>query len=121
MLALSVFWKTLPIVVAVLGVCWWALRRYKLPFVPRIFWITLGIVAGLVAIVWTLVLKFTEYELMDADYGGTVISSIIFSYLVHLWVMPIDDAMLDENAPFDEPGAEPSEPHTSDSVPTNPR
>jgi len=121
MLALSVFWKTLPIVVAVLGVCWWALRRYKLPFVPRIFWITLGIVAGLVAIVWTLVLKFTEYELMDADYGGTVISSIIFSYLVHLWVMPIDDAMLDDGPSFDEPRAEASKEPAAESVPTNTR
>lgn len=90
-LAISVFWKTLPVVVVTVGAGWWAIRRFRLPFVSGLFWKTLAVVAAAVTVAWTLVFTLTEYEIMPADYGGTIISTLIFSYLVHLWIMPHDD------------------------------
>lgn len=97
MLAVSVIWKTLPVVVIVVGVCVWAIRRFKLPFVPGVYFKVLAVVAALVAIVWALVLNFSEYETTNADFGGTIISSLIFTYLIHLWIIPIDDAFPEES------------------------
>ncbi|MEK6797786.1 MAG: hypothetical protein AABZ12_02345 [Planctomycetota bacterium] len=62
----------------------------KLPFDARIFWSTLVIVVALVVGTWTIILKSTEYQITAADYGGTTISTIIFVYLVHLWMLPAD-------------------------------
>jgi len=64
----------------------------KLPFIPSLFFKTLAVVVVLVIATWALVLKMGWYEKMTpADYGGTTISTILFTYLVHLWLMPIDD------------------------------
>ena len=63
----------------------------RLPFVGRIFWKTLAVVVILVAAAWWIVLHFGFYEKMTpADYGGTVISTILFAYLVHLWLLPAE-------------------------------
>ena len=46
------------------------------------------------------------YEIMPADYGGTILSTLIFSYLVHLWIMPHDDSWPEEgDQPHEPPGA----------------
>jgi len=95
-LAVSVFWKTLPVVVVVVGVCIGAIRRFKLPFVTGVYFKVLAAVALVAGIAWTLVFTLSDYEIMPADYGGTVISSLIFSYLLHLWIIPIDDALPEE-------------------------
>ncbi len=64
----------------------------KLPFIPSLFFKTLAVVIVLVISTWWAVLKFTSYEeMIPADYGGTFISTILLSYLVHLWLMPMDD------------------------------
>ena len=64
----------------------------KLPFIPSLFFKTLVVVVVLVIGVWALVLKMGWYEEMTpADYGGTTISTILLAYLVHLWLMPMDD------------------------------
>jgi len=60
----------------------------KLPFVGRIFWIVLVIAAVLCVVAWYLIVKFGGYEMQSQDYGGSVISGIIFAYLVHLWLLP---------------------------------
>lgn len=60
----------------------------KLPFVGRIFWIVLVVVAVLGVVAWYLVVKFMGYEMQSQDYGGSVISGVILSYLVHLWLLP---------------------------------
>ena len=64
----------------------------KLPFIASLFFKTLVVVVVLVIGVWALVLKMGWYEEMTpADYGGTTISTILLAYLVHLWLMPMDD------------------------------
>jgi hypothetical protein len=69
----------------------------KLPFVGRIFWKTLVgvIVFGVVA--WVIVLNVSDYEMIPADWGGSIISGIILAYLVHLWLLPEE-----EDEPVDE-------------------
>jgi hypothetical protein len=63
----------------------------RLPFVGRIFWKTLVVVTLLVIATWWFVLHFGFYDAMTpADYGGSVISGILFTYLVHLWLLPAD-------------------------------
>jgi len=64
----------------------------KLPFIPSLFFKTLVVVVVLVIGTWALVLTMGWYEKMTpADYGGTTISTVLLAYLVHLWLMPIDD------------------------------
>jgi len=96
MLAVSIFWKTLPVVAVVVGVCVWAIRRFDLPFVTGLYFKTLAAVAILVSTAWLLVRTLSDYEPTNADFGGTIISSLIFAYLVHLWIMPMDDVMFDD-------------------------
>ncbi len=62
----------------------------KLPFSVGIFWKTVVVVVILVVVAWWLVLRFSDYEITPADYGGTTISTIIFAYLVHLWLLPAE-------------------------------
>lgn len=69
----------------------------KLPFIGRIFWKTLVGVAVLAVVAWVIVLNVTDYEMIPADWGGSIISGIILAYLVHLWLLPED-----EDAPADE-------------------
>ncbi len=64
----------------------------KLPFIPSLFFKTLAVVILLVVGTWWAVLTFSSYEKMiPADYGGSIISTILLAYLVHLWLMPVDD------------------------------
>ena len=63
----------------------------KLPFVARIFWPTLAAVIVLAIAAWWAVVSFTDYEMIPADYGGSIISGIIFAYLVHLWMLPAEE------------------------------
>ncbi|MCO6435874.1 MAG: hypothetical protein J5J06_02165 [Phycisphaerae bacterium] len=72
----------------------------KLPFDGSIFWKVLVAVFALVAIAWFLVLRFTEYTMTGADYGGSFICSIIFAYWVHLWLLPMEHAEYDDEDEF---------------------
>lgn len=63
----------------------------KLPFSAGIFWKTLAVVIVLVVVAWWLVLRFSDYEMIPADYGGTTISTIILAYLIHLWLLPAEE------------------------------
>jgi hypothetical protein len=60
----------------------------KLPFVAGLFWKTLAVVVVLVVLTWFLIVRFGGYAMTAADYGGTTISTVLFSYLFHLWLMP---------------------------------
>lgn len=60
----------------------------KLPFVGRIFWKVFVVVTVLVVAAWYLIPRFTGYKIEPQDYGGSGISAVIFSYLVHLWLLP---------------------------------
>jgi hypothetical protein len=60
----------------------------KLPFAAGLFWKTFFVVAALVVLTWWLVVRFSTYEMTPADYGGTTISTILFTYLIHLWMLP---------------------------------
>ena len=73
--------------------------RGKLPFVGRIFWKVLAIVVVLVVLAFAYFLRFTKYELATRDIVGSLISLLILSYLVHLWLLPGEYAQ-----PDDEPG-----------------
>ena len=60
----------------------------KLPFEAGIFWKVLPTVYVLVVVAWVLIVRFTDYEMKPADYGGSFISATIFGYLLHLWMLP---------------------------------
>lgn len=63
----------------------------KLPLDFRIFWKTLAVVVVLVITAWWVAIRFEFYDAMTpADYVGTTISTILFSYLVHLWILPAE-------------------------------
>ena len=57
----------------------------------RVFWWTLPSTYLAAGLIWGSVLLFTDYKMMPADYGGTIISSAILAYLIHLWVIPLED------------------------------
>ncbi len=74
----------------------------KLPFSPGIFFKTLAIIVVLVAVAWVVALRLFYKEdegMTPADWVGTVISTVLFAYLIHLWVLPADSLHTDE-----EPG-----------------
>jgi hypothetical protein len=62
----------------------------RLPFAVGLFFRTLIIVVILVVVTWFLIVRFGGYQMTAADYGGTTISTVLFAYLVHLWLMPPD-------------------------------
>lgn len=64
----------------------------KLPFVGRIFWKVLIVVAGLVVVAWVITVKGFGYTMQPQDYPGSAISGVILAYLVHLWLLPEEDA-----------------------------
>lgn len=74
----------------------------KLPFVGRIFWKVLAVVVVLVVVAWALVLWLTDDKIEPQDYGGTIICTILFAYLVHLWLLPPEDLSRDEGSPPDD-------------------
>ncbi len=72
----------------------------RLPFVARIFWTVFAVVYGLVAVGFALVIWIFG-EISRTDVVGTLISALILSYLVHLWLLPARDAPA--APPDDEP------------------
>jgi len=60
----------------------------KLPFAAGLFFKTLAVVVVLVIVAWYVIVHFFGYEMTAADYGGTTISATLFTYLVHLWLLP---------------------------------
>ena len=73
----------------------------KLPFAAGIFWKTFAVVVVAVVVAWWLIVKLTGYEITAADYGGTTISTILLTYLVHLWLLPSEHLHHDDE-PRDE-------------------
>lgn len=71
----------------------------KLPFVPHIFWPVLVVVAVLIVVAFVLFTRFAEYEKTTTDIVGSTISGVIFSYLVHLWLLPGDGPDEDSDTP----------------------
>lgn len=69
----------------------------KIPFAAGLFWKTFVVVVVLVVVTWWLVVKFSGYKITPADYGGTTISTILFTYLVHLWMLPSEQLNRDED------------------------
>jgi hypothetical protein len=37
------------------------------------------------------VVRVTDYQMKSADFGGSIVAGIIFSYLVHLWLLPEEE------------------------------
>ena len=60
----------------------------KLPFDRTIFWKVFLIVMALVVLTFFILFKFSSYQLTNADRFGSLLSATIFSYLVHLWLLP---------------------------------
>ena len=78
--------------------------RGKLPFAGRVFWKVLAVVFILVVLAFAYFLGYTDYELATRDIVGSLISLVILSYLVHLWLLPGEHAQpQDELAPHGEP------------------
>ena len=63
----------------------------RLPFAGRIFWKVLVVIAVLAVVSWIVIVKVTEYQMEPQDYGGSIISGVIFAYLVHLWLLPKEE------------------------------
>ena len=82
----------------------------KLPFVWRIFWKVLAVVVVLVVVAWVLVTRLGDYKMTAADYGGSAICTLLFAYLVHLWLLPVRDAPPGEGSPSDEQSPSGEEP-----------
>ena len=77
----------------------------KLPLDFGIFWKTLLVIVVLVITAWWVAIRFEFYDAMTpADYVGTTISTILFSYLVHLWILPADVLRGDQADHEDEAG-----------------
>lgn len=76
--------------------------RGKLPFVGRVFWIVLPVVFILVIAAFFVAVRFFDYSITRADYGGAFISAVIFSYLLHLWLLSPEYPASDEELPSDE-------------------
>lgn len=68
----------------------------KLPFVSRIFWKVFVVIVVLLVASWFLIPRVIDYEITSADYGGSSITAVILSYLVHLWLLPGPDSQLDD-------------------------
>ena len=81
----------------------------KLPFAASIFWKVIVAVAVLVVAIFVILVKFTDYERTTTDTVGATITGIIFSYLLHLWMLPAERLHPDDEYGKDEteePGAE---------------
>lgn len=67
----------------------YSMKKY-LPFVPAVFGKVLAIVLTLVLI--GFVVSYLYYgELTGVDIAGSLISALIFSYMVHLWLLPPEE------------------------------
>lgn len=67
----------------------------RIPFVGRIFWKVLALMAILLVVGWVAIPRVIDYEITAADYGGSSITALILSYLVHLWLLPGPDSRSD--------------------------
>lgn len=77
----------------------------KLPFVGPIFWKVFVVVVVLVVVAWFILARFELYERTTTDTVGSAISAVIFSYLVHLWLLPPEYLPGEEEEMFDDPGS----------------
>ncbi len=96
----------------------------KLPFDRAIFWKVFFIVMALVVLTFYLLFKFSTYQLTNADRFGSLLSATIFSYLVHLWLLPpeYDDEDYDDDeepAASDDNRTDESSDEAADSPETN--
>ncbi len=81
----------------------------KLPFNRAIFWATFGSVLALLVLTFYVLFKFTSYQLTNPDLFGSLMSATIFSYLVHLWMLPgvyDDEDYYEEDEDFEEDSPE---------------
>lgn len=62
----------------------------RIPFVGRIYWKILPVVLGLLIASFWIAIAFFGYEMTRADGPGSLISAVIFSYLLHLWILPAE-------------------------------
>jgi hypothetical protein len=60
----------------------------RFPFVGRIFWKVLVAVTVAIVLAFVLFERFSDYERTTTDIVGSTISGVLFSYLVHLWLLP---------------------------------
>ena len=60
----------------------------KLPFDRAIFWKVFAIVMAILVLTFFVLFRFTSYQLTNADRFGSLLSATIFSYLIHLWLLP---------------------------------
>lgn len=77
----------------------------KLPFTPRIFFKTLAVVVVIVIVAWVISLRLFYKEdegMTPADWFGTVVSTLLFAYLIHLWLLPADGHQTDEEPPEEQ-------------------
>ncbi|MEK6674432.1 MAG: hypothetical protein AABZ47_02120 [Planctomycetota bacterium] len=63
----------------------------KLPFAPKAFFIVFAIVTTLLLTGFLVAQRLTG-ELALRDIIGASLSALIFTYLVHLWLLPADDS-----------------------------
>ena len=77
----------------------------KLPFVGRLFWVILPGVYLLAFLVFFILIKFFDYQLTNADIGGSLISGFILSYLLHLWMLPGEHAHSGDQRDIEDQGA----------------
>lgn len=77
----------------------------KLPFIGRIFWKVFVVVVVLIVTAWVVVVKGFDYVMQPQDYPGSIISGIIFVYLVHLWLLPEETSGVptDDESDSDQP------------------
>ena len=57
-----------------------------LDFVPDVFFKVLAVTLGLTIVGWAGALWICR-ELSGVDIAGSLISALIFSYMVHLWIV----------------------------------
>jgi hypothetical protein len=62
------------------------MRAPILDFVPKVFFKVLAITLGLTIVGWAGALWIYR-ELSSVDIVGSLISALIFSYMVHLWIV----------------------------------
>ena len=59
-------------------------------FVPSVFFKVLAATLGLVLLGWAGAL-WIYHELSGVDIAGSLISALIFAYMVHLWIVYAKD------------------------------
>lgn len=75
----------------------------KLPFVGRIYWKIFAIVFILLGIGWAVTIWIYE-SITRTDMVGSVISALLLTYLVHLWLLPPEETPDDPASDSDDAG-----------------